>query len=233
LVNELMRRGARLGGAPNYALHLAARGGYGDVVDVLLDHHAPINSVVPDSDELDFSSGTALQVACEHGQTEIVDCLLRRGADPNLSGRSLSNPIVVATQNAKMEILKLLLAAPGTDPNVTGGEHSGTPLIFAAANMSVEAVKLIRQKGASINEQDDLGDTALIMAAWKGDRDCVEYLCDQGADVTYRSPHRGLASQVAANEHHADCENVLAARMGDTIEDYRNGGRSTFRYGSP
>ncbi|KAK3669911.1 hypothetical protein LTR78_010222 [Recurvomyces mirabilis] len=222
LAENLIRRGAKMDGASNYALQLAARSGYIDVVNMLLDHYAAIDRKVPDSDDLNFSSGTALQAACEYGRLEVVDTLLRRGADSNLSGRILSRPLVVVTQDAKLEILKLLLAAPGTEPNVHGGESQGTPLIFAAANMSVEAVRLLLQKGADINAKDNLGDTALIMAAWKGDRECVEHLCDQGADVTYRSPHRGLASQVAANEHHADCENVLAARMGDTI-DYRNG----------
>ncbi|KAK4573996.1 hypothetical protein LTR86_001757 [Recurvomyces mirabilis] len=223
LTKSLIQRGANIDGASNYALQLAARGGYIDVVNMLLDHDAAIDRKVPDSDELDFASGTALQAACEYGRLDVVETLLRRGADPNLNGRILSRPLVVATQDAKLEILKLLLAAPGTEPNVHGGESQATPLIFAAANMSVEAVRLLLQKGADINAKDNLGDTALIMAAWKGDRDCVEHLCDQGADVTYRSPHRGLASQVAANEHHADCENVLAAKMGDTIEDYRNG----------
>ncbi|KAK1039020.1 hypothetical protein LTS16_011500 [Friedmanniomyces endolithicus] len=58
------------------------------------------------------------------------------------------------------------------------------------------------------------------MAAWKGDKGCVEMLCDAGADVTYRS-HRGLATQVAAEKLHPDCAHVLAEKTGGTIDACR------------
>lgn len=51
--------------------------------------------------------------------------------------------------------------------NVVGNEDHATPLINAAANMSMEAVELLLEHGADINAKNAVGDTALIMAAWR------------------------------------------------------------------
>lgn len=135
----------------------------------------------------------------------------------------LTNPITAATQRAQPEILRLLLKAPEINVNVIGGEDKSTPLINAATHMSTKFVELLVRKGADINAVNLAGDTALIMAAWKGDKGCVEMLCDAGADVTYRS-HRGLATQVAAEKLHPDCAHVLAEKTGGTIDAYREKG---------
>ncbi|KAF2148556.1 ankyrin, partial [Myriangium duriaei CBS 260.36] len=124
--------------------------------------------------------------------------LIQHGADPNLGGGQFDKPIIAATQKAELQMLKLLLAAPRIDVNVVGGSNRSTPLINAATYMSLEAISALLEKNADINAQNDEGDTALIMAALNGEKECVELLVTEGADVTHRSPRRGLAIQVAA-----------------------------------
>ncbi|KAK5691254.1 hypothetical protein LTR17_025749 [Elasticomyces elasticus] len=221
LVRSLVNRGAELDDTHGYALQLAASEGHVEVVEVLLEHRALLDREVTSNEELGFFSGTALQAACDSNRERVVQLLLEHGANPNLGGGTLTNPITAATQRAQPEILRHLLKAPGIDVNVTGGEDQSTPLINAASHMSTEYVDMLVQKGADVNAQNLAGDTALILAALKGETSTLELLCEHGADVTYRSPQRGLAIQVAAEGSYPLCAHVLAEKMGGTIDDYR------------
>lgn len=226
LVEILLSRGAEVDCDWGVALQLAASEGYVSIVDALLSHGARVDKTIAESEELNLSSGTALQAACTNGRLGVVETLIKHGADPNL-GHGHKLPIISATQRSDSDILVALLDSPATDINVNDGESQTTPLIYAAANMPAEAVGLLVRRGAKIDARNAAGDTALIMAAWKGDRACVELLCNAKADVTYRSPRRGLAIQVAANEAHPECAHVLAERMGGTIASHREQGEPT------
>jgi ankyrin repeat protein len=114
--------------------------------------------------------------------------------------------------------------APGIDVNVFSSEDNSSPLINAATYMSIDSVELLIRNGANLDTKDAAGDTALIKAAWKGDQHCVTLLCNEGADVTYRSPLRGLAISAAADGQNPVCATILADRMGGKIETYREQG---------
>lgn len=225
MVKALIQKGADVNGERVYALQLAARDGHTDAATILLQSGAIPNKVVADTEELGFFVGTALQAACDNKRVGVVDALIKHGADPNLGGGPFTNPITAATQKAQFEILKSLVSAPGIDVNVFGSDANSTPLINAAAHMPAAAVELLIRHGADLDAKDAAGDTALIKAAWKGDKDCVVLLCDEGADVTYRSPHRGLPISAAADGLHPECATVLADRMGGKIENYREQGQ--------
>lgn len=226
LVKSLIDHGAAVDGEDIYALQLASSEGHTEVVEALLERGASVDKIAVGNDNVVFYSATAMQAACENNKLQTVAVLLRYGADPNLGGGPLSNPITAATIKGHREVLELLLSAPNIDVNVRGSEDQSTPLINAATRMSVGAVKLLLDRGADVNCQNAAGDTALIMAAWKGEQACVELLCEAGADVTYRSPRQGLAIQVAAQMLQPLCAHTLAEWMVNTIEDYREQGES-------
>jgi ankyrin repeat protein len=228
IIEALIQAGASVDSEHVYALQLCARDGHVGAVEILLQHGASVNRFVPDSEELGFFSATALQAACDYKRVDVVSALLKHDVDPNRGGGAFTNPITAATQKSQPEILKMLLEVPGIQVNVLGSEDRSTPLINAATYMSVDSVELLIRHGAELDARNAVGDTALIMAAWKGDKDCVLLLCDEGADVTYRSPHRGLAISAAADSYHTECATVLANRMGSKIETYREQGESEF-----
>ncbi|QIW94960.1 hypothetical protein AMS68_000478 [Peltaster fructicola] len=221
LTKELIKKGAEVDSDHGYALQLAARDGHVEVVEVLVAFGADISKQVVDSAELNFTHGTALQAACDYEHTTVVETLLKHGADPNRGKTAFTYPIISATHRNHYKILDLLLAAPNIDVNVHGGDEKTTPLINAATYMSTATVALLLEKGAAIDAKNAAGDTALIMAAHMGKDDCVELLCNSGADVTYRSPARGLPIQVAADARQPQCGRILSERMVRTIEDFR------------
>ena len=68
----------------------------------------------------------------------------------------------------------------GADVNIG---HSEKPLLAAASRGHDECVNRLLQAGASVNQRDSLGNTALIIAARFGRLKCLDVLMKQGADV--------------------------------------------------
>ena len=103
-VSELLNQGAN----PNQAcadsytpLYLAAQNGHAAVVEALLKSGA-----VPDA--LIEKKYSALYVAADHGYIDVVKILLSYGANPN---SEVESPLVIATKNGHIEIVKLLQQA--------------------------------------------------------------------------------------------------------------------------
>ncbi|TGJ86147.1 hypothetical protein E0Z10_g2618 [Xylaria hypoxylon] len=204
IVKMLLDNGADVNAPEGYAIQAAAAQGHYDVVQELLKRGADVNASTTNEN---FTEGTALQGAIESSQTEIVQLLLESGADPNHGSGECSPPIIAAARGAEVEILDLLIKAkPKID--VFGGPDMSTPLINAAGFMPVSSVEQLLAAGADINLADNDGDTALIIAAARGDEDAVKCLLENGADIMQSSP-RGNALQAALDGGEIDCLRLL------------------------
>lgn len=221
LTRRLIEAGAHVGGAEDWALQLAAGAGHTEVVKLLLEKGAPIDRIVSRNLDLGFDSGTALQAACDNHHATVVEVLIFAGADPNLGGGPFTNPITAATHDKDGRILRLLLGSPRINVNVVGGMGESSPLLNAVTHMSLESAVILLEKGAEVDVKNAAGDTPLIMAAWKGNRACVDLLCAHGADVTYYSPNKGLPTQAAAAQSHSIVADILAERMSLKVAEIR------------
>ncbi|KAM6510260.1 hypothetical protein FALCPG4_017884 [Fusarium falciforme] len=217
IVNMLLDAKADINSPNGWALQTAAAEGHMDIVELLLKRGADVNALTTNDN---MSSGTALQAAVEARNGDIVALLLEHGADPNLGGGSLTCPIIAAANNGEKEILERLINAKA-DVNRLGGEYNSTPLTYAAMYLPQESLRSILDAGADINFADDDGDTPLILAARSPDAKSVQFLLDRGADVLLRNNSNDNALDVAMATEDINCIKAVAQHVSAIMEALR------------
>ena len=123
---------------------------------------------------------TALMRAADGGHKDIVELLLKNGADINKKNESGWTALTVAAENGNTDIVDLLLKN-GADINTC---DSGWSLLMGAAwNFHVDTVKLLLERGAPINDKDNRGETVLMQIQGQLER----LLADQNIDSNIRN----------------------------------------------
>jgi len=131
---------------------------------------------------------TALMIAAQDGQSEVVEKLLAaQGINANLVQQDGFTALMIAAQYGHSEVVEKLLAAQGIDVNLVQ-QNGYTALMIAAQQGHSEVVeKLLAAQGTDANlvQQDDF--TALMIAAQKGHSEVVDKifkkLCKDGVDT--------------------------------------------------
>jgi ankyrin repeat protein len=123
---------------------------------------------------------TALVRASRRGDVEIMQLLLKAGADPNrISAYGNSSSLTDAASAGHLKAVHLLIEA-GADVSQPAG--NGQCALHHAANRSdLEMLHLLLGAGANVNAQDYWGWTPLHLAAEKGFPDVVRALIAAGA----------------------------------------------------
>ena len=198
---------------PQSALSAAAARGHSEMVELLLKAGARV-------DVRDRGGLTALDLAFDSRNTKVVAVMLDHGAKPG------SAPLQDAVLRGHLEMVALLLARGGADPNSLFFLHDAalkghleivdlliakgadlkrrnaqgaTPLHDAALAGRIEVVKLLLARRAPFDEVDSqTGATALHSAASWGRIECVQALLDGGADPNI--PNKAALSPLKAAE---------------------------------
>lgn len=115
-----------------------------------------------------------------HGQ-EMVEFLLYHGADPSLLVQN-SVPLHMAASLGDLDSIKALLKhGARVDDRNEGGE---TALVMAAQRENGPAmIQELVAAGADINALNNLGDNAVMLAAWQHHFDAVKLLVGLGVDA--------------------------------------------------
>jgi ankyrin repeat protein len=123
-----------------------------------------------------------LSLACQNGNTAMVELLLAQGADPNTTLRGEETVLMTAARTGKAGPVKALLARGAL---VDAKEKRGqTALMWAAAEGQSAVVELLLKAGADFRAAlPDSGFTPLFFAAREGRADVVRTLLKAGADV--------------------------------------------------
>lgn len=107
---------------------------------------------------------TPLMLVCERGTVEDAQLLIDNGADVNIKGENNETAIYLATRHKAHEILKYLCKIKGADLNAAWDFIGYTPLIQAAENNDIEAVRILCENGAKSTIKDIYGKTAIEVA---------------------------------------------------------------------
>lgn len=152
------------------ALRWAAKNNYADVVTLLLEKRVDINAV-------DDAGHTALILAAENGNKDIVELLIKNGADPSAKH---NEALLRAAERGHTEVIKLLLEnGVAVDP-ASGNDFSA--LMRAAKFGHIDTVKFLLAAGAQVNAQNIMGITPLSEAAQEGHTQIVRLLLENGAN---------------------------------------------------
>uniref|UniRef100_A0A8C9WH12 Kinase D interacting substrate 220 n=1 Tax=Scleropages formosus TaxID=113540 RepID=A0A8C9WH12_SCLFO len=180
---------------------------------------------------------TALMLAAEQGSVEIVQELVRRGANVNLDDVDGWTALISAAKEGHVEVVRELLA---NNANLEHRDMGGwSALMWAAYKGRVEVARLLLEKGANPNitgqlcsvvlqhtqctrNYDDAvvllscqcqyGTTPLIWAARKGHIDCVMHLLENGADVDQEGANSMTALIVAVRGGYTEVVKELLKR---------------------
>ena len=106
------------------------------------------------------------------------------------------------------------------DTNALNAE--GQSLLFlAAAHGHVEVVKILLDKGATVDAQGADGRTALHIAAYEGHVEVVKMLLDEGAAIDAKNTDDGTALYIAALHEHVEVVKILLDKGADiAIDDW-------------
>ena len=125
------------------------------------------------------------------GSEPIVELLIEKGADPKVMDKTEKTAIVYAAGRGFPDIVGLLLDR-GVDINARYGND--LTVLMWAAGYSDEAgtqdmekvIKLLLDRGARIDDQDNRGRTPLMIAAELNHTVAVDLLLARGADKSLR-----------------------------------------------
>lgn len=127
-----------------------------------------------------YNGETALIEATNKGNTEIVEMLLKAGANVDARNKYCYTALIEASWGSHIDIVRMLLKA-GADVNAQN--HFGyTALIEASINgNTTDIVKMLLDAGADVNVRDITSQTALMNAIRKDHIGKIELLRDAGA----------------------------------------------------
>ncbi len=194
------------------------------VVAFLLDHKANLES-------RNSLGETPLLIAARHGNREMVELLLNRGAiisaplirrtpggQPGDEGNTALHQVA---ENGYKSVAEVLLAH-GAD--VTSlNSHQRTPLHFAAEKGFKAVAELLLVRGANPNLKDDHRSAPLHLAVQANNQALVELLLASKADVNSQNEEGWSPLHIAASKDLVEIARLLLARGADvnagTIKD--------------
>jgi uncharacterized protein len=200
----LIRAGARVNAANDLGatpLWVAAQNGSDTMVRRLLSAGADPNAAL-------LAGETPLMVAARSGKPAVVEQLIAKGAKLDARGARSQTALMWAVAQKHPDVVKVLLAH-GADVSLRSAAWSQvmavpphgylpynreipagheTALLFAARVGDVESAKLLVAAGASVNDADAWGVTAVTLAAHSGYGALVDFLLEKGADPNADGP---------------------------------------------
>jgi ankyrin repeat protein len=217
LARLLIGAGANANAANRYGvtpLSLAVTNGNSVLAEMLLKAGADPNATVGDGE-------TILMTAAQAGNVQTIKALVTHGANVNAAEKwQGQTPLMYAAIENHAEAVKLL-AEVGADVNVrskrlefpdfvfkTAGMiyvvqpvGSWTPLMYAARDGAIDAVRALADVGANLNLVDPDGTTALTLAIVNGHFDTAVALLEKGADPNVADKNRMTPLYAAVDMH--------------------------------
>ncbi|MDQ7827276.1 MAG: ankyrin repeat domain-containing protein [Candidatus Eremiobacteraeota bacterium] len=187
----------------------------------------------------DVMGKTILMQAAKTGDLEIAKLLISAGADVNDKDKNNSTSLHEAARFGRKKMIELLMASKA-DLNVKDKEGN-TPIKLAMRNGHIEAVNVLKTRGARIEnitvfeaaalgdiesakrlfdknpeilkrKNKEDGDTPLHYAARKGQNGMIRFLLSRGADIEATNSHMETPLCSAVSEDNLETTEILLSQ---------------------
>ncbi|WCJ38718.1 hypothetical protein M5689_019760 [Euphorbia peplus] len=188
------------------SIHLAARLGSAKVLEQLIIGGCNLNSKTE-------SGETALMICARYKQHECLKVLASAGADFGLvssAGQSASSIATASRWAIGLEQAVIDLIRAGKNPK-SSNVSVFSPLTFVIQANDIEAMRnLIEKSEIDLNEQDENGLSAAMIAAAGGHVEAFRLLVYAGANLKLQNKHGETAITLSElNHHEEEIEKVL------------------------
>ena len=238
VIRLLLEKGANINGGENdplgSALLVAVHRDHEEVVQLLINYGADINAqtgkhgtaldvaAVEEKENLvsllllngasvstqPFQNGSLLFRSAQTGNEKVLRLLAENGAMFNIERNEYDMALELAVTQSNEELLKLLLqektfAALPVRPNL----NKGLRVAVGAENENI--ARLLVERGADINADDNWLGTVLQAAVATGNLGIVAFLLEMGADINARSKEYGSALHAAIS----NCDEIMVEML--------------------
>ena len=189
-------------GTKNYtALHVAVERKHADVVQVLIDAGADIETT-GDRGRL------PLHLASRLGQLTTVKMLVKAGADVRAADPRRYTCLIQAAHFGHTDTVRYLVSLPEVDLDHQQSNNK-TSLHAAVLEKHADVVQVLIDAGADIETKNDNGRSPLHLAITSGELATVKMLVEAGADVRATDATRETCLTLAAYFGHTDTVRYL------------------------
>nr|XP_020446550.1 kinase D-interacting substrate of 220 kDa isoform X1 [Monopterus albus] len=173
-----------------------------------------------DVDSRSDNGQTPLMVAAEQGNLDIVQELIRRGANVNLDDIDCWTALISAAKEGHIEVVRELLE---NNANLEHRDMGGwNSLMWAAYKGRTDVAQLLLEKGANPNITGQYSVYPIIWAAGRGHAEIVHLLLQHGAKVNCSDKYGTTPLIWAARKGHYDSVMHLLANGADVDQEGAN-----------
>ncbi|MFZ2959136.1 MAG: ankyrin repeat domain-containing protein [Candidatus Ozemobacteraceae bacterium] len=181
-------------------LHWAARGGFTDIIDLLLERGAEV-------DARNAVGATPLHLASLRGNASAAARLIKAGAGLAATDSTGLTPLHMAALYGSDRTIDLLLSKES--PLEALDNEGQTPLHIAVRHGNLAAADRLLHAGASVNRVSKEGAAALHFAAESNDPRLINRLLEAKADVNIRDAKGRTPLHIAARMFHQPVAEAL------------------------
>ena len=157
----------------------------------------------------------AIHICSKKDQVEILDLLIKRGADVNVQKKDLFSPLMLAAFNDNQQVAKRLLQVP-TIKVALANKEGWQAIHFSARRGNLEVTNLLLAKGANVNAKMNDGCTPLILASMNNNLKLTSRLLDhKDIDISLGENDGMQAIHYAARGGHTDVMRLLINKGAD------------------
>ncbi|XP_067653128.1 serine/threonine-protein phosphatase 6 regulatory ankyrin repeat subunit A-like [Haliotis asinina] len=198
-------------------LHWASQGGNVKIVKYILTQN------IIDINGNDDNKMTPLLLAAYHGNSDVLELLIEKGANALAVNRKSRNSLHLSCTGGHVDAAKYVLNQTSVDINSKDCEEM-TPVMLAASHGKSEVFDMLIKKGADLSVIDKNGDNILHWACRGGNVKIVNYILMQNiVDINSKGYKEKTPVMLAASHGKSEVFDMMMKKGADLSVIDKNG----------